>query len=388
MNVPETPGKVPFFRVELEDEEIESVVSVLRSGWLTTGSQTLQFEQEFAAYVGGGVEAVAVNSNTAGMHLALEALGIGPGDQVIVPTLTFTATAEVVRYLGADPVFVDVSAEDLCIDVDAAARAVTPQTRAIMPVHFGGLPCRMDRLQALAKSAGIAIVEDAAHAIPCRFAGSQVGATGSAATVFSFYANKTITTGEGGMVVSDDPKLIKRSKVMRLHGIDRDAFQRFTTNASQWQYDVIAPGFKYNMTDVAAALGRQQLKRSDRLYRRRHAIAQRYNEAFADLPVRLPPADTPERLHSWHLYILRLQARAPMNRGQFLDHLTANGIGFSVHYQPLHRLTYWHERYGLSDNQFAVASEHADTCVTLPLFPAMTDAEIDRVIEVVRAALS
>lgn len=383
-----SPAKVPFFRLELEESEIESVVAVLRSGWLTTGSQAVQFEKEFAAYIGGNVEAVAVNSNTAGMHLALEALGIGPGDEVIVPTLTFTATAEVVRYLGADPVVVDASADDLCIDVEAASRAVTPRTRAIMPVHFGGMPCQMDRVHRLAKSKGIAVVEDAAHAIPCQFAGTQVGASGSAAAVFSFYANKTITTGEGGMVVSADPALIKRAKVMRLHGIDRDAFQRFTTNSSQWQYDVVAPGFKYNMTDVAAALGRHQLQRANQLYDRRHAIAMRYNEAFRNLPITLPPVGSADRLHSWHLYIVRLNDDAPMSREAFLEHLTAHGVGFSVHYRPLHRLTYWRERYALEDRSFPIASRHADTCVTLPLFPAMTEQEIERVIKVVKAALS
>ena len=388
MTSSQSPAKVPFFRLELEEQEIESVVAVMRSGWLTTGGQATEFEKEFAAYVGGGVEAVAVNSNTAGMHLALEALGIGPGDEVIVPTLTFTATAEVVRYLGADPVIVDVDPEDLCIDTNAAAQAVTSRTRAIMPVHFGGMPCRMDRIHDLAASAGIVVVEDAAHAIPCRFAGTQVGASGSSAAIFSFYANKTITTGEGGMVVSADPALIKRAKVMRLHGIDRDAFQRFTTNASQWQYDVIAPGFKYNMTDVAAALGRHQLRRADRLYERRHAIVMRYNEAFADLPIKLPPAGNRDRLHSWHLYIIRLTQDAPMSRDAFLNHLSGQGIGFSVHYRPLHRLTYWRERYHLDDDSFPIASQHADTCVTLPLFPAMSDQEIERVIQVVRAALS
>ncbi len=382
------PLKVPFFRLELEEEEIQSVMDVLRSGWLTTGNQAMQFEKEFAEYIGGGVEAVAVNSNTAGMHLALESLGIGPGDEVIVPTLTFTATAEVVRYLGAEPVIVDASAEDLCIDIEAAKRAITPRTRAIMPVHFGGMPCRMDHIRDLANSAGIAVVEDAAHAIPCRFAGTQVGASGSKAAVFSFYANKTITTGEGGMVVSADPAIIKRIKVMRLHGIDRDAFQRFTTNSSQWQYDVVAPGFKYNMTDVAAALGRQQLRRANRLYERRHAIAMRYNEAFSDLPIQLPPAGTDDRLHSWHLYVIRLNNDAPLSRNAFLDHLSKQGVGFSVHYRPLHRMTYWRERYALDDARFPVSSQHADTCATLPLFPAMSDQEIERVIQVVRAALS
>lgn len=388
MNPIVSPAKVPFFRLELEEKEIEAVVSVMRSGWLTTGAQAMQFEKEFAAYVGGGVEAVAVNSNTAGMHLALEALGIGPGDEVIVPTLTFTATAEVVRYLGADPVIVDVDPDDLCIDINAAARAITPRTRAIMPVHFGGMPCQMDRIHELAKSAGIAVVEDAAHAIPCRFAGTQVGASGSNAAVFSFYANKTITTGEGGMVVSANPAIIKRAKVMRLHGIDRDAFQRFTTNSSQWQYDVIAPGFKYNMTDVAAALGRHQLQRADQLYQRRHAIAMRYNEALADLPVKLPPAGTADRLHSWHLYVIRITDSAPVSRDALLERLSEQGIGFSVHYRPLHRLTYWRERYALDDTHFPVASEHADTCATLPLFPAMSDEEVERVVQAVRTALS
>lgn len=379
-------GNIPFFRLELDDDEINSVVSVLRSGWLTTGPQVAAFEQEFADFVGGGVQAITVASNTAGMHLALEALGIGPGDEVIVPTLTFTATAEVVRYMGAEVVFVDVDPHTLCIDPNAIEAALTPKTKAIMPVHFGGRPCDMEAIYAIAKPHEIAVVDDAAHAIPTEIDGVQIGAASSAATVFSFYANKTLTTGEGGMIVSRDAALIARCKVMRLHGIDRDSFERFTSNASQWRYDVVAPGFKYNLTDIAASLGRTQLQRAHRNQVARQRIAARYLEELADLPLVLPPQPAENLKHSWHLFPIQMAPGLKMTRDDVVLHLSKHGVGYSVHYTPLHQMTYWRTRYGLSDNQFPVATSYSKRCISLPIFPSMRETEISRVIEVVRSA--
>ena len=372
---------VPFFRLELEEEEINSVVSVLRSGWLTTGPQVALFEQEFAEFIGGNVQAVAVASNTAGMHLVLEALGLGPGDEVIVPTLTFTATAEVVHRVGAEVVFVDVDRQSLCIDPDKIAAAITPRTRAIMVVHFGGIPCDMGRIYDLAAPLGIAIIDDAAHALPTAVNGIHVGASSSAAAIFSFYANKTMTTGEGGMIVSRVQSVIDRCKVARLHGIDHDPFARATIYQP---YDVIAPGFKYNMSDISGSLGRMQLLRTQESHRKREGIAARYRKELADLPLIPPVSPQSYQTHSWHLYPVQLVDSVA--RDKFAAHLSRHGIGFSLHYRPLHQMTYWRKRYGLSDNQFPVATQYAERCISLPIFPSMRDEEVSRVIAVVRGA--
>jgi UDP-4-amino-4-deoxy-L-arabinose-oxoglutarate aminotransferase len=378
--------KVPFFRPWIGEEEIEEVVATLRSGWLTTGDRARRFEEDFAAYLGDGVAAVAVNSATAGLHLALEAIGIGPGDEVVVPDLTFTATAEVVRYLGAEVKFADVDARTLCLDPQAFAALVGPNTRAVMPVHFGGLSCDMDAIAAIAAPAGIEIVEDAAHALPTRHAGRLIGTLDTAATVFSFYANKTITTGEGGMLVTRRAEIAERAQVMRLHGIDRDAFDRFRTAGGAWRYDIVAPGFKYNLSDLAAAVGVRQLARTDMLRDRRAAIADIYLEAFADLPLRLPDRGE-QGGHAWHLFPVRLNADAPLRRDAFLAALAQRGIGCSVHYAPLHQMSYWKERYGLGPELFPVSQDAFETLATLPLFPAMSEAEIDAVIGAVRHVL-
>lgn len=375
---------VPFFRLELQEEEINAVVSVLRSGWLTTGPQVALFEQEFAEFIGGDVQAVAVASNTAGMHLVLEALGLGPGDEVIVPTLTFTATAEVVRNVGAEVVFVDVDQRSLCIDPDKIAAAITPRSRAIMVVHFGGLPCDMERIYELAKPLDIAIIDDAAHAMPTAINGIHVGANSSAAAIFSFYANKTMTTGEGGMIVSRIQSVIDRCKVARLHGIDHDPFARATMCQPTWLYDVIAPGFKYNMSDIAGSLGRMQLLRIRESHRKRQGIAARYREELANLPLILPVWPQSYQTHSWHLYPAQLEDSVA--RDKLVRHLSRHRVGFSVHYRPLHQMTYWRERYGLSDNQFPVATQYAERCISLPIFPSMRDEEVSRVIAVVRGA--
>src|SRR6185503_10003797 len=252
---------LPFAAPDIGEEEIAEVAACLRSGWVTTGPKARQFEDDFNRWLGGGFEVIAVNSATAGLHLALEGVGIGPGDEVITTTHTFTATAEVVRYLGADPVFVDIAPDTLCIDPERVERAISRRTRAIIPVHFGGRAAEMDVLLEIARKHGLRVIEDAAHAFPATCNGKLVGTLASDATVFSFYANKTITTGEGGMLVTRDAALAKRAQVMRLHGMSRDAFDRFTATVPSWYYEIVAPGFKYNLTDIAAALGLHQLKR-------------------------------------------------------------------------------------------------------------------------------
>ena len=378
---------VPFFRPSIGEEEIAEVVATLRSGWLTTGDRARRFEAGIVDYLGGDVEAVAVNSATAGLHLALEALGIGPGDEVVVPDLTFTASAEVVRYLGAEVRFVDVDPATLCMDPRLLAAAITDRTRAVMPVHFGGLSCDLDAIAGVVGDKAIEIVEDAAHALPTRFRGRLIGTHGTAATVYSFYANKTITTGEGGMLVTPRPEIAERARIMRLHGIDRDAFDRFRKPGSGWRYDIVAPGFKYNLSDLAAAVGVQQLAKTDLFRNQREAIAERYLDAFAGLPVRLPVRGE-QGGHSWHLFPIRLLPDAPIDRDAFIAHLAERSIGCSVHYAPLHRMTYWKDRYDLKPEEFPVSEDVFQSLVTIPLFPAMSEREIDTVITAVRDCLS
>ena len=371
---------LPFARPDIGDAEIAAVTQALRSGWVTTGPKTREFEQVFGAYLGGGLECVAVNSATAGLHLALEALGNGPGDEVIAPTLTFTATVEVVRYLGADPVLVDVDPVTLNIDPEKIRAAITPRTKAIMPVHYGGLACDMDAILAIAREHGLKVVEDAAHALPTTWRGTLVGQLQSDATVFSFYANKTITTGEGGMAVTRDPQLAQRMRVMRLHGMNRDAFDRFTSRTPAWYYEVVAPGFKYNMTDIAAAMGVEQLARLPEFVQRRQQLAARYGAELAGLPLTLP-ADAPQGdTHAWHLYVVRLRDDAPLERDDAIQALSDRGIGTSVHYVPLHRHPYWRDRYQLAPAMFPHADAAYRAMVSIPLFTAMSDDDQGRVI--------
>lgn len=378
---------LPFARPDIGEAEIDAVARALRSGWVTTGPETRAFEQEFAAFLGGGVQAIAVNSATAGLHLALEAIGIGPGDEVIAPTLTFTATVEVARYLGADAVLVDVDPVTLNIDPAAIEAAITPRTRAILPVHYGGLACDMAAIHAIARRHGLQVVEDAAHALPASCGGTPVGQLPSAATVFSFYANKTMTTGEGGMVVTRDEALAARMRVMRLHGISRDAFDRFTSRTPAWYYEVVAPGFKYNLTDLAAALGRVQLARLPAFVQRRQQLAARYLRELAGLPLVLPPQAPAGDTHAWHLFVLRLADTARVTRDEVVQALADAGIGTSVHFVPLHRQPYWRDRYALRPQDFPVAEAAYQRMLSVPLFTAMSDAEQARVIAALRACL-
>jgi dTDP-4-amino-4,6-dideoxygalactose transaminase len=380
------PVGIPCFRPVIGEEEIAAATAVLRSGWLTTGSKAREFEQKFAAFM-GGVEAVAVNSATAGLHLAAEACGIGPGDEVIVPTLTFTATASVIRYLGAEVVLVDVEESTRCIDLEHAERRLTPRCKAIIPVHFGGFPCDMTKVLAFGRRHGLKVIEDAAHALPARRDGRLIGSWDSDACVFSFYASKPITTGEGGMIVTRDSNIAARARVMRTHGLDRDAFDRFRKVGASWTYDVVAPGFKYTLTDVAAAIGVVQLSRAESLQASRQRAAERYLQQLADLPIECPAPSPSGGLHSWHMFPIRVHEGAPANRDDLIAALTAEGIGTSVHYRPLHEMTYWKERYRCEPDDFAVAGRYFAGAVTLPLFPGMTDVQVDRVVAVVREIL-
>jgi dTDP-4-amino-4,6-dideoxygalactose transaminase len=385
---PATAPFLPFALPDIDEAEIDAVVACLRSGWVTTGPATRQFEQDFSAYLGGGLHAISVNSATAGLHLALESLGIGPGDDVIVPTLTFTATAEVVRYLGARPVFVDVEPDRMTLSMAAVEAALTPHTRAIVPVHYAGLACDMDALLALARRHGLRVVEDAAHAFPTRYRGRLVGTLDSDITVFSFYANKTMTTGEGGMVVVRDPDLAQRVRVMRLHGISQDAFDRYVSKKPAWYYEVVAAGFKYNLTDIASSIGIQQLRKIDRFAARRAHLARRYHDGLAGLPLHLPALPDGDSTHAWHLYVIRLAPDARLGRDELIAELARRGIGTSVHFIPLHRQPYWRDTYDLSPASFPVAEACYPRMLTLPLYTKMSDADQDRVILSLRELLA
>lgn len=387
---------IPFALPDIGEAEIDAVVTAMRSGWLTTGPNARAFEEEFVERMEPArhtpdrtVRAVAVNSATAGLHLALEAVGVGPGDEVIVPTWTFTATAEVVRYLGATPVIVDVDRDTLNLDLEAAAAAVTARTKAIMPVHFAGLPVPRGPLADFARAHRVKVIEDAAHSHPVTSDGIPIGLGESDAVVFSFYATKTMTTGEGGMVVSADPAVIDRMRTMRLHGISRDVFDRYTSTAPSWHYEVVAPGFKDNLTDTAAAMGRVQLTRAVEMKTKRSAIAARYDEAFADLPLTLPARPTREGTeHAWHLYVVRLQSQAPLARNAFIEAMAAAGVGTSVHFIPLHKHPYWASLRGGDAPALPVADEEFERAVSLPIFSAMTDEQVERVITAVRSLLA
>lgn len=376
-------ASIPCFRPAIGDAELEAAMAVLRSGWLTTGPKVREFEQKFADFLGEGVEAVAVSSATAGLHLAAEACGIGPGDEVIVPTLTFTATASVIRYLGAEAVLVDVEEGSHVIDLAQAERCLTRKTKAIIPVHFGGYPCDMPRVLDFARSHGLKVIEDAAHALPTRCNGRLIGSWESDACVFSFYATKPITTGEGGMVVTRDHNLAERVRMMRSHGLNRDAFDRFRKVGASWDYDVVAPGYKYNLTDLAAAIGIVQLDRVDNLQAGRQRAAARYFEQLRGLPLDCPAPAPRGNVHSWHMFPIRIHEGARANRDDVIAALNGEKIGTSVHYRPLHQMSYWKGRLSAGSNVFPVADRYFAGAVTIPLFPGMTEAQVDRVADVV-----
>lgn len=397
--------RVPFYRPSVGPGEIEEVVSTLKSGWLTTGQKTKQFESDFSSYV-AQKHSIAVNSCTAALHLALEAIGVREGDSVLVPTMTFAATAEVVRYLGANPVLVDCYEEDFNLDVEHAEVRIQSTVSAggrvvaMIPVHYAGQVGNVEGYTALARKYGLKVIEDAAHCCPAYFRGTSFPAgtqgderlgewlpVGSSAdiTCFSFYANKCITTGEGGMACTQNDAYADRMRIMSLHGISRDAWKRFTGEGS-WYYEIIAPGYKYNLTDIASAMGIHQLRRSNDLHAQRMALASRYREELGDLEeIQLPVAKS-DRIHSWHLYVVRIKPGVlSIDRSEFVEKMKQAGIVCSVHYLPLHMHPYYRDKFGYRPEDLPRMVAAYPGIFTLPLFPDMTDEEFNHVCETVRS---
>ena len=370
-----------FHRAPIGEEEIAEVVDTLRSGWITMGPKTRAFEEAFAAAIGVR-HAIAVNSCTSALHLGLDALGLGPGDEVITSAYTFTATVATILHVGARPVLVDCCDDTLNLDPEDIRRKITPRTRAIVPVHFAGHPAPMDEIGEIAARHGLLVFEDAAHALPAKFRGRAIG-TISPLTAFSFYATKNITTGEGGMLTTDDDELAERLRPRRLHGMSRDAWRRYTAEGS-WRYDVAYPGFKYNMTDINAALGLVQLKKMDRFRDARSALAARYDQWFRDVPEVRVPSTRPEVEHAWHLYVLRIQPSAALNRDQLIEALKETGIGISQHFIPIHFHSYYQQSLGVRRDQFPVASAAGDCTVSLPLYPDLSVEDAEWVATTVR----
>jgi perosamine synthetase len=376
---------VPFYRPDIGDEEIAAVVETLRSGWLTIGPRTQEFERAFAQAI-GAPHAVAVNSCTAALHLALDALDLKPGDEVITSTLTFTATGATIVHAGGRPQLVDVTPDTLNLDPADVARKITSRTRAIVPVHFAGHPAAMEELLGIARQHRLTVVEDAAHALPASYRGKSIGTIGDV-TAFSFYATKNMTTGEGGMLTMSDGELAERLQTRRLHGMSRNAWRRYSSEGS-WRYDVSYPGFKYNMTDMAAAMGLVQLRRLPALSRRRQQIAALYTELLADLPQLQLPTARAEVDHAWHLYVVRMQPdRLRLHRDAVIEELKAAGVATGVHFIPLHLHSYYSNTFGYRPADFPVASAAAETILSLPLFTLMSDEEVRYVATTLRRIL-
>jgi len=373
---------LPFHTPDIGEEEIDAVVDVLRSGWLTTGSKANQFEQEFAAVVGARY-AIAVNSCTAALHLALDACGLHEGDEVIIPTMTFAATGEAVTYFGARPVLADCTEDTLNVDPRQIERAITSRTRAVIPVHFAGHPCEMDQVLEIANRHHLHVIEDAAHALPARYRGKSVGTIGDA-TCFSFYATKTITTGEGGMVTTDNAEWAKRIRAMSLHGLSRDAWNRYSAQGS-WYYEILAPGFKYNLTDIAAALGIAQLHKCERFWKVRDHYAELYRGGFRDVPEIICPRADEYVQHAWHLYVIQLDLdRLRIGRNEFVQLLQQEQIGCSVHFIPLHLHPYYRDTWKYNAEDCPVATSVYQRTLSLPLYPKMSEGDVWRVITIVR----
>jgi perosamine synthetase len=402
--------RIPFYKPSIGDDEIQEVVATLKSGWLTTGPKTKQFERDFAAYL-KHKHAVAVNSCTAALHLALEAIGLKAGQGVVVPTMTFAATAEVVRYLGARPLLADCRIEDFNLDVaDAERRIQTALTEdqpvaAIIPVHYGGQVGDVSGVERLARRYGLKIIEDAAHCCPAYYRRKSsrlpgVGASTSSTTpwltvgtsadisCYSFYANKTITTGEGGMACTENEAYADRMRIMSLHGISRDAWKRYTAEGS-WFYEIIAPGFKYNLADTAAAIGIHQLRKADEMHRRRVQRAALYSRLLGGLDELVLPRQEPDRVHSWHLYAIRLRVeRLKIERAQFIAELQQRGIGASVHWMPLHLHPYYRETYGYAPQDLPRANSLFPEIVSLPLYPDLSEDDVAYVCTSIKEILS
>jgi len=371
---------LPFSPPWIGEEEINEVVDTLKSDWITTGPKTKRFEREFAEYI-GVINALALNSCTAALHTALVALGIGPGDEVITTPMTFCATVSVIEHVGAKPVLVDVEPDTLNIDPKEIERAITPKTRAILPVHYSGHPVDLDPIYELAKKFNLYVIEDAAHAISAKYKGRYIG-SGNNPCAFSFYATKNLTTAEGGMLTGEY-EFIEKVRIISLHGMSHDAWKRYSKDGS-WYYEVILPGFKYNMTDIQASLGIWQLRKLERFQQRRKEIAQKYNEAFSKKEALEIPVEKPYATHAWHLYVLRLNLnRLKINRDQFIKELNRRNIGTSVHFIPIHIHPYYRNKYGFKPDDFPIAYSNYQRIISLPLYPRMSDEDVNDVIEAV-----
>jgi dTDP-4-amino-4,6-dideoxygalactose transaminase len=374
---------IVFHKPYIDEDEIREVTETIASGWLTSGPKTLKFENEFNNYIGSKYS-VSANSWTAAAHLALEAIGIKAGDEVIIPSITFTATAEIICYFGAKPVIVDVQPDTLNIDPLKIEEAITDKTRAIIPVHYGGQPCDMDEILSIASKHNLKIIEDAAHSLPAYYKGKIIGTIGDV-TCFSFYVTKTLATGEGGMICTDDQAIAERCSIMRLHGISKDAWKRYSAEGS-WYYEVIAPGYKYNFTDVQASLGLAQLKKLNRLLDMRLQIVQRYNEGFKNSKYFEIPSVNGDRKSAWHLYPLRLNLGSlKINRSQFIEELKKNGVGASVHFIPLYHHPFYKELLKPELKDYSVSEAEYPRLISLPLWPGMNDEQINKVIDLVNS---
>ena len=372
-----TSRQIPFAKVNIGESERKYIAEVLDSGWLTTARKTIEFENRFAEFIGVKY-ACAVNSCTAALHLGIEALGVQPGDKVFVPSMTFTATAEIIRYLNADPVFLDTEYGSNLITPEILQRAIflNKDVRYLILVHFGGHPAQMFEIMEICKKNNILILEDAAHAFPAQLDGKMIGSFGNI-TCFSFYANKTITTGEGGMLVTDDERIYERVKTMRLHGINRDIWDRFSSSVPSWEYDVYEAGYKYNMPDINAAIGLGQLERAEEMRLERQKIAASYLEALSDITsIDLPICKVKMEEHAWHLFTINLNDDVKLTRNQFIETMSEYGIGTSVHYKPLHQMTYYKHRYKLLPSDYPIAENTWIRNVSLPIYPYMDEQDM------------
>lgn len=377
---------IPFHRPLLGEEEEREVIDTLRSGWLTTGPRTREFERRFAAYV-NAKHAIGVNSCTAALHLALLALGITSGDEVITSPMTFAATANVIVHVGARPVFVDIELDNLNIDASKIEEKVTQRTKAIMPVHFAGHPSEMDEIIAVARKHGLAVIEDAAHAIESEYRGQKIGSIGDC-TCFSFYATKNITTGEGGMVTTHNDELADRIRVLSLHGISRDAWKRYSDEGYK-HWEILYPGYKYNMFDIQAALGLRQLDKVEEFWRTRKRYARIYDEAFADIPEIATLRVRPHVKSAYHLYIILVKSEAfPASRDEIMNEIQAENVGIGIHYRAVHLQPYYSGTFGFKPGDFPNAEYASDRVISLPLYPGMAETDVERVIDVVKEVIS
>ena len=384
---------IPFAKVFILGNEYKYIKEVLESGWLTTAGKALSFEQNFSNHVGSRF-ACAVNSCTAALHLGIEALGVKEGDKVFVPSMTFTASAEIIRYMGADPVFLDTEYGSNLITPEILLKGIEehPDVRSLIIVHYGGQAAKMisakgDGILGICKSHGIKIMEDAAHAFPSRLEGQMVGSFGDV-TCFSFYANKTITTAEGGMLTTNSEEIYRRVKIMRLHGIDRDVWDRFTSDKPSWEYDVVEAGYKYNMPDVNAAIGLAQLEQADKFRSERQKVAEFYYNNLKELEmIDLPVCHVPFEDHAWHLYPVILNGNSPISRNHCIEKLSEAGIGTSVHYKPLHQMTYYKNKYRLTERDYPNAEKTWKGNLSLPIYPFMLDEELNYVCETLKRIL-